>query len=253
MILNIELTDLSRDPGHFKTVDAFTETLWAPFMLHDPIAYGHWMEMIEGRPEWQLIILADGEAVGQANALPFALDRAIDELPDEGWEWVFLKAIEDMKAGRSCDAVSGIQIAVKKEFQGKGLSSILVAELKKRAMAVGFREFVVPVRPTGKCRYPLVPMADYASWKREDGLSIDPWIRTHQRLGASIVKPCERAMTITGSVSEWSEWTGMEFPGTGMYVVPGALAPVSIDIDRNEGRYVEPNLWVRHDLGGARG
>jgi hypothetical protein len=41
----------------------------------------------------------------------------------------------------------------------------------------------------------------------------------------------------------------MEFPGSGHYVVPGALSPVRVDIERDEGLYVEPNLWVRHDLG----
>jgi GNAT superfamily N-acetyltransferase len=247
--MKIELTDLLRNPEHFKTVDAFTMELWPPFMLHDPVANGHWMEMIEGRPSWQLVLLLDGEPVGQANAIPFVLDRGVGDLPDEGWEWVFLKGIDDLKAGRTCRALAGIQITVKRDYQGKGLSSLLVGELRKRAKMAGIEEFVVPVRPTGKRLYPLIPMEEYASWKREDGLSVDPWVRVHQRLGAKIVKPCERAMIIRGSVSDWRAWTGMEFPKSGHYVVPGALSPVRVDIERDEGLYVEPNLWVRHDLG----
>jgi hypothetical protein len=34
---------------------------------------------------------------------------------------------------------------------------------------------------------------------------------------------------ISGTVAEWEEWTGMRFPDSGAYVVPGALVPVDID------------------------
>ena len=55
-------------------------------------------------------------------------------------------------------------------------------------------------------------------------------------------------MTITGSVAEWEAWTGMAFPESGAYVVPGALVPVEIDRARGEGVYVEPNVWMRHPV-----
>jgi len=35
-------------------------------------------------------------------------------------------------------------------------------------------------------------------------------------------------------------------PGSGDYIVPGALVPVTVDCGRNEGRYVEPNVWMKH-------
>jgi glyoxylase-like metal-dependent hydrolase (beta-lactamase superfamily II) len=53
-----------------------------------------------------------------------------------------------------------------------------------------------------------------------DGQHIDPWIRTHQRLGAAILAPAPRSMIITGTVAEWEEWAAMAFPETGGYVVP---------------------------------
>ena len=56
-------------------------------------------------------------------------------------------------------------------------------------------------------------------------------------------------MDIRGSIAEWVEWTGLEFPGSGRYVVPGALVPVVVDLDADLGVYVEPNVWVTHDLG----
>jgi hypothetical protein len=53
-------------------------------------------------------------------------------------------------------------------------------------------------------------------------------------------------MDIPGTVAEWEEWTGMAFPESGEYVVPGALVPVTIDRERDQGRYVEPNVWMLH-------
>lgn len=41
-------------------------------------------------------------------------------------------------------------------------------------------------------------------------------------------------------------WTGLRFPESGAYVVPGALTPVTIDREADRGEYVEPNVWMRH-------
>jgi hypothetical protein len=41
----------------------------------------------------------------------------------------------------------------------------------------------------------------------------------------------------------------MTFPETGAYVIPGALVPVEIDRERDEGIYVEPNVWMVHPGG----
>ncbi len=54
------------------------------------------------------------------------------------------------------------------------------------------------------------------------------------------------ALTVVGTVAEWEAWTGMAFPESGRYVVPGALQPVAIDRERDLGRYDDPNIWMRH-------
>jgi hypothetical protein len=81
-------------------------------------------------------------------------------------------------------------------------------------------------------------------WRREDGLPYDPWIRAHERLGAEVLDVAPRSMTITGSRAEWEEWTGLQFPEDGDYVVPGALVPVRFE--NGAGTYVEPNVWMKH-------
>ena len=52
-------------------------------------------------------------------------------------------------------------------------------------------------------------MAEYAGWIRDDGLCIDPWIRTHQRMGARVLASARRSMVIEGSVAEWEAWADM--------------------------------------------
>ena len=66
---------------------------------------------------------------------------------------------------------------------------------------------------------------------------------------------------IEGTPEEWHAWTGLTFPDSGPYVVPGALQPVEFDLAWNRGVYEDPNYWMRHALappsnagrGGRRG
>jgi hypothetical protein len=78
-------------------------------------------------------------------------------------------------------------------------------------------------------------------------------MRVHAQLGAILIGPCHHSMRIVGSVQEWADWTGLLFPGSGQYIVPEALVPVTIDRDADEGLYVEPNVWMVHDLTALRG
>ena len=52
---------------------------------------------------------------------------------------------------------------------------------------------------------------------------------------------------VTASLDQ-EAWTEMKFPGTGSYVLPGALQPIEIDREKDLGRYEDPNFWVAHDL-----
>jgi hypothetical protein len=136
--------------------------------------------------------------------------------------------------------------AVAEGATARGLAGAVLAGLRERALVARLEHVVVPVRPTLKHRYPLVPMLEYSMWRRPDGASIDPWIRTHERMGAAIIGVAARSMVIEGSVAEWEDWTGMAFPVTGDYVVPDALGLVQIDRLLDRGTYVEENLWMQH-------
>ena len=136
--------------------------------------------------------------------------------------------------------------AVATAYDRQGLATRVLTTLADQARADGIEHVIAPIRPTWKARYPQVPMAEYAGWIREDGLSVDPWIRTHQRMGASVLAPAPQSMVIEGTVAQWEAWTGMLFPASGDYVVPDALNLVHVDRESDRATYREENLWVQH-------
>ena len=139
-----------------------------------------------------------------------------------------------------------IVVGIAPEYRGQGLAAVLLRRMAGLAVAHGFDGLIAPVRPTWKERYPLTAIESYITWRREDGLPYDPWLRAHERLGAEILECAPRSMTVTGSREQWEDWTELQYPEDGDYVVPGALVPVRFESGR--GTYVEPNVWMRHSL-----
>ena len=43
-------------------------------------------------------------------------------------------------------------------------------------------------------------------------------------------------------------WTGLPFDRTGEVIVPGVLVPAHFKAEHDHAVYVEPNVWVRHEL-----
>jgi len=108
--------------------------------------------------------------------------------------------------------------------------------------------FVAPVRPTLKAEHPRVAMSEYITWRTEKDESFDPWIRTHERMGARILDVASNSLTVAGSIQEWREWTGLEISASGDLTVPGALTTVHMDCENDLGIYEEPNVWLKHLL-----
>jgi len=146
--------------------------------------------------------------------------------------------------GGEPDRVCALAIVVAPAARGRGVSRTMLEHMRKLAAPIG--PLVAPVRPTLKEQHPYVSIADYVTWRRDDGTHVDPWVRTHERLGGELLGPAEEAMLIEASEAGWHEWTGLDFPGDGEYVVPGALAPVRFADGR--GIYREPCVWLRHDV-----
>jgi GNAT superfamily N-acetyltransferase len=217
---------------------------WPKFMLEDEVSNRCWDLLYERFGGFQHFLVSEGdELVAEVNSVPVELD--VGALPERGWD----EALERGTTGTgSPTLVSAIQVLIAPGRQGQGLSRLCLERMREIAAAHGFEHLVAPVRPSWKDRYPLVPIDRYIHWTRPDGRLLDPWLRVHATLGAELVGPCRESMTITGSVADWEEWTGLFFPDSADYVVRGALEPVRIDREADVGTYVEPNVWMHHRL-----
>ena len=222
---------------------------WPEFMLHDPVAL-NLTQCYDKFPDCQFVLVDpdSNEAVAIANSIPLLWERRLESLPQDGWDWALLKGLDDIAAARKPNYLCALQIVVFGRNRGRGISTYAVHTMRAIAQTHGLRGLIAPVRPNRKSENPHVSIDEYICWNGDDGLPYDPWLRVHARLGAKIIKPCYRAMRITGTLSEWEAWTKMKFPKSGDYEVPGALAPVQIDIQANRGLYIEPNVWVVHAL-----
>lgn len=211
----------------------------------------YWPRLGECFPAHQVLLLdTDGGVVAAGHSLPLAWDGTLPGLP-AGWDAAIAQGYCDRAAGRQATVLAALAVAVAKEWRGQGLSVNVLQALRAVAEEHGFPDVIVPARPTWKQRYPLTPFDRYVQWTRQDGLPFDPWLRAPMRIGAQVLTVAPCSMVMTGTVAPWEQWTALAFPESGLYVVPGALQPVMIDIAGDVSRYQDPNLWLRHRAGPA--
>ncbi len=220
---------------------------WPAFMLEDPVAAPRYVPAMHLYPDLHLVGLLDDRPVARVHAVPIAWHGA-DTLPDRGWDWALGEAVDHPRQDRA--AVSLIEIRVDPSVRGRGLSHRLVEVVRRRLARAGTLDLVGPVRPTHKAREPRTPMEEYARRTRPDGLPDDPWLRVHVQAGGRIVRVAPLSMVIPGTLDQWRAWTGDPFDRDGLVEVPGALTPVLVDTAAGHAVYVEPNVWVHHDLRG---
>lgn len=223
---------------------------WEEFMQHDIVADQHFGRLYDYFPEYQLAICDDERnVVARAFSMPIRWDGNDNSLPDTGWGWALLNGVETYESKESPTAVSAIEISIVPEHRGKGLSRVALQAMKANAKTKGFDSVVAPVRPSMKSRYPLTPIENYIQWTQSGSdAPFDAWLRVHWRDGAYIVGAAPKSMEIRGTIAEWESWTEMRFPESGSYIVPGALVPIEIDCEADQGVYFEPNVWMVHPL-----
>lgn len=238
------VTSASR-PDLEDEVDAAFRERWPEFIFHDPIPPKYLPRVHAYFAAYDVLLLVEGKVAAGGWGVPIAWDGTDEGLP-QGYDHALVQAVEDHEAGRTPTAFSFMAAAVHPDFDRQGLATNALLALTDRAAVDGINHVFAPLRPTWKHKYPCVPMARYATWTREDGLSIDPWIRTHQRMGARIVAPAPDSMVIPGTITEWEQWAGMPLPESGLYIVPDALNMLEVDREKDLAVYREENLWVQH-------
>ena len=204
----------------------------------------YWGSLTEDPPDFQFHVVGeDAEILARARTIPVRWDGTIGDLP-AGIDGTIAHGFDEGNANTLCALV----IMIPRDRQGRGISTFALQAMLEIARAHGLGGLIAPVRPNLKNRYLLVPIDRYAARRGTDGSLFDPWLRIHERLGVTVLKPEPESLRITGTVAEWESWTEMAFPESGVYPFPGGLSPVTIDRDADLGSYREPNVWMRHTV-----
>jgi GNAT superfamily N-acetyltransferase len=243
------LFTLAERPDLMPQIDQHSLAAWPAFLLKGDMP--HWHLIYETFAPFQLLLCdPDDTLLAHGHTVPLVWDGTLDDLP-ETIDGIIARAEQDRAAGRAPNTFSALAAVVAPEHQGQNLSRAILLEMKAQAQRHGCTSLIAPVRPTWKTRYPLTPMDRYQRWTRPDGAPFDPWLRVHWRMGAEFLKIAANTLTVEGTVAEWEQWTGMAFPDSGAYVVPGALQPVDIDREHDRGRAEDPGVWMRHPVAAA--
>ena len=242
--VTVERTD-AREWSDEQMEDLFSEG-FPPFITADRLAKQYVGRVREWFPEWNLILVdAQQNPAAAGWGVPVRWDGTVADLPT-GYTDAMIRAVEDRKQGIAPDTLVICGAVVAGRLQGRGLAGKLLAVLRDTALEAGLTRVIAPVRPTLKQQYPLTPIETFMTWTNADGSALDPWIRTHQRLGAAILAAAPASQTMTGTVAEWEQWSGIALPSSGDYVIPKGLSVLHIDREADLGTYVEPNIWIRH-------
>jgi GNAT superfamily N-acetyltransferase len=243
----IVITTLAERPEYRERMYEFADA-WPDFMHNDPIGNAFMSQVPDNFPDQCLVATEDGELVAHGRSIPFVFpDENRTELPSGGWDRVLHWGFADLRNGRKPNVSSALEILIRPSHLGRGLSHDMLGAMRQAVKAKGHTTLFAPVRPNGKTDANL-PMTEYVEQRRDDGLPTDPWLRVHVKAGGKIVQVAPRSMVIAGSLAEWRDWTGLPFDTTGDVIVPKALVPVHVDVAHDHAVYVEPNVWVRHDL-----
>lgn len=218
--------------------------MWPEYNNHGNHTGSYFGALFPRHADVQVLVVDDrvDAVVARGRTIPFCWDGSLDDLP-RGIDALGRRAVGEAAPPTSLSALAA---EVLTEYQGRGLSRVVIEAMAEVARRSGLRSLLAPVRPSGKDRYPLTPIDRYVHWRRQDGLPFDPWIRVHARLGGTLLRPEPMSLEITAPVGEWEKWVGMPFPEDGEYVFPGGLAPLSVS--GGIGSYWEPNVWIRHEV-----
>lgn len=218
---------------------------WPEFIFHDQGVRAVMDRVERYFADWNFFALDGDRLVGACYGIPLRWDRTVADLP-AGYTDSLARSVRDHEEGTVPDTFVVVGAMVHNELTGQGLAGRILVALRDTATARGLEAVIAPVRPTLKSTYPLTPIEEFMTWTRPDGLPLDPWLRTHARLGARVIAPAPASQTMTGTVAEWEKWTGLALPASGDYVIPEGLAVLHVDRERDLGTYREPNVWMRH-------
>jgi hypothetical protein len=235
---------LSKRHDRFRQVKTLDLNSWPEFLLHGDMP--SWDAIYSILADYVILLIdADDQLAAAGFTIPAVWNGQLEELPDS-IESIVSDGVKVRDAAP--DTLMAVAAMVDARYRGHHLSAEVLKQMTQLARRHALGQLLVPVRPVWKSRYPLQDITSYAHWRRADGMLFDPWLRTHLRLGARLLKCVPSTVSVIAPIEKWETWTGMIFPDSGPYIVKGALQPVFIDRAANLGTYHDPNVWMQHTV-----
>jgi len=218
-----------------------------PIIRASKIVKTCWNPIEQYFPKYQRFLIRNSKSLmGLISTLPFYWDKPLDQLSDDGWDWLVNKGIQDFENNTKANYLGGLQIIISKPYQGQGFSKRFIAEGKRLMQQNNLKCFAIPIRPTFKHKFPELKMKEYINYKIDNKI-YDPWIRTHLQSNASVISICSNSMNVTGDIPFWEKLIKEKITQSGSYNALGALNTIQIDMDANIGEYREENIWIYYD------
>ena len=241
MTYHVERSDARNWPD--EQLEPLFADAFPPFITADPVAAVYIGRVRSFFAEFDIMLLDEHERpVATGWGVPIRWTGELTDLPS-GYTDTTRRAVELHERGEQPDTFVICGGIVNRELSRRGVASELIAALRDLSE---LPRVIAPVRPTLKPAYPLTPIETFARWQRADGLPLDPWLRTHVRMGGTIIGTAPHSQVMTAPVSDWENWTGLSLPSTGHYVIPDGLSTLYVDREQDLGTYAEANVWVRH-------
>jgi GNAT superfamily N-acetyltransferase len=232
----VRWANLAVDPAMAEVAAAIERDV-PPFLAE--LTRGHRDELTARAPELSFVILEGELPVAVVRAVRLRWDGSSGSAPAAGAGEALKRADEP-----GADTWAVLDVLVAFGARGRGIGRRLLLELDDRRRELGLDRLLVLLRPHVKAAYPLVPFARYAAFTRADGEPFDPWFRTAWQVGLRPVRGIDRSLVARAGLDAWRRWLGVELPGSGPYLVEGAIKPAILETERDEGRYREPHLWA---------
>ncbi len=119
--------------GDYRQIVApLAEACWPEFMLHDPVADEYWSALFERFSDYQFGMFDNQSRciAAMGNSVPLQWTGDLNNLPEGGWDWAFEEAVHDHQRGLKPNIQCAIQIAIHPEYQGQGLSNVMVQAMR---------------------------------------------------------------------------------------------------------------------------
>ncbi len=181
------------------------------------------------------------KAAAVSVSVPLAWDGEPGSLP--GYNELLELCLKQNQEGQKPTALVGILGAVSPDFRGQGVTELFnkcSAQILERH---GIDSYLSPVRPSIKQLYPNYSMEEFLSWRTPEGGLVDPWLNHFVKMGATNLGVAHDAITLSAPIQQWAEWTGMQFPVTGDYVIPGGHRMLRVNTETGTAEYGEDHLW----------